>query len=187
VSVSIVNLGMGTARAEQRIVRIEELSPHSPDRWIAGARELLLEYGHFVIAQPGAARFCFGSLENEAARLPKSYFEQGGGCLLASVDGVPAGFVAWRTLAPSPLVVADAWEMKRLWVRPVARGLALGRRLTHAVLERARAAECKGIYLDTAPSSMGAAYRMYLEMGFTPCASYNNNPVEGLVWMVKKL
>src|ERR1700734_4145077 len=90
---------------------------------LAAARELLLEYGRFVIAQPGAARFCFGSLEKEATRLPLSYGEQAGGCLMAFVDNAPTGFVAWRALAPSSQVVADAWEMKRLWVRPLGRGL----------------------------------------------------------------
>ena len=62
---------------------------------LAQARELLLEYGRFVIAQPGAARFCFGTLEKEAERLPLSYHEQGGGCLMARVDSEPAGFIAW--------------------------------------------------------------------------------------------
>lgn len=151
---------------------------------IAQARELLLEYGRFVVAQPGAARFCFGTLEKEAEQLPGGYRAQGGGCLLAHVDGQPAGFVAWRGLPPSEVVVADAWELKRLWVRPKARGLTLGRRLTETVLDRARAARCKAIYLDTAPGSMGAAYRLYLEMGFTPCAQYNDNPVEELAYLV---
>ena len=149
------------------------------------ARELLLEYGRFVISQPGAARFCFGSLEQEAARLPLSYFEQGGGCLVASVNGEPAGFVAWRKVPER--VEQDAWELKRLWVRPSARGLALGRALTQAVLDRAVAAGRKAIYLDTAPASMGAAHRLYLEMGFAPCAPYNDNPVEGLAWLRKAL
>ena len=63
--------------------------------------ELLLEYGRFVVAQPGAARFCFGTLEKEAAGLPQSYLEQGGGCLMALVAGNPAGFVAWRAIEPT--------------------------------------------------------------------------------------
>ena len=75
--------------------------------------------------------------------------------------------------------------MKRLWVRQAARGLGLGRLLTQAVLDRATAARRRAIYLDTAPESMGSAYRLYLEMGFTPCERYNDNPVEGLVFMVK--
>jgi len=34
---------------------------------------------------------------------------------------------------------------------------------------------------------MGAAYRMYVELGFVPCPKYNDNPVEGLVYLVKYL
>lgn len=173
-------------RPESKTIQMEALSQDSSTESLSAARELLLEYGRFVISQPGAARFCFGSLEKEAARLPHSYLEQGGGCLLATASNTPAGFVAWRELAPSPPIVADAWEMKRLWVRPTARGLSLGRRLTEAVIDRAVASGRRAIYLDTAPASMGAAYRMYREMGFSPCAAYNNTPVDGLVWMVKR-
>ncbi len=186
-------------------VAIEELTPSTPASRLDAARALLLEYGQFVVAQPGAARFCFGTLRQEADGLPMSFIRQGGGSLLATVRGHPAGFVAWRSL-PAPSVAPDSiiprsWELKRLWVRPSVRGLALGRRLTQAVLDRARAAGrqhgipgdrssspgCKAVYLDTAPQSMAAAHRLYLDMGFVPCPPYNNNPVEGLVWMVKFL
>jgi GNAT superfamily N-acetyltransferase len=164
---------------------LTEIVAGSADSTLAEARELLLEYGRFVIAQPGAARFCFGTLEQEAARLPHSFLDQGGGCLIAYVRGEPAGFVAWRALPPS--VAANAWELKRLWVRPAARGLALGRALTQAVLDRASAAGRSAIYLDTAPAAMAAAHRLYLDLGFEPCAPYNDNPVEGLAWLKKAL
>jgi ribosomal protein S18 acetylase RimI-like enzyme len=164
---------------------LQEVTANASHSTLAQARELLLEYGRFVVAQPGAARFCFGSLEQEAAHLPHSFIDQGGGCLLAHAQGQPAGFVAWRSLAST--VTPDAWELKRLWVRPTARGLSLGRTLTQAVLDRAVAAHRKSIYLDTAPASMGAAHRLYLDLGFEPCPSYNDNPVEGLAWLKKVL
>lgn len=168
-----------------KAIKLEEITAIAPESTIARARELLLEYGRFVIAQPGAARFCFGSLEKEAARLPHSYLEQGGGCLIAWVGSEPAGFVAWRVLPPG--IAADAWEMKRLWVRPIARGLGLGRTLTQAVLDRAKASARKAIYLDTAPASMAAAQRIYRQLGFVDCAPYNDNPVEDLAYMAKFL
>jgi GNAT superfamily N-acetyltransferase len=167
-------------------VELEQLSAATPAPALAAARELLLEYGNFVLAQSGAARFCFGTLRQEAEALPASFIQQGGGSLLAFVRGQPAGFVAWRALN-GPGIAPNSWELKRLWVRPVARGLALGRRLTQAVLDRARAAGRNAIYLDTAPELMASAHRLYLEMGFVPCLAYNDNPVEGLVWMVKFL
>jgi GNAT superfamily N-acetyltransferase len=167
------------------VYQIDEISAADPPETIARARELLLEYGRFVIAQPGAARFCFGSLEREAERLPLSYHEQGGGCLMATVNHEPAGFIAWRAIPGS--VAPDAWELKRLWVRPIARGLGLGRALTQAVLDRAIAAHRRAAYLDTAPAAMASAHRLYIEMGFQPCPPYNDNPVEGLAWLVKTL
>jgi hypothetical protein len=91
---------------------IHEIAASSSQAAIAQARDLLLEYGRFVIAQPGAAQFCFGSLEKEAARLPASYTEQGGGCLIALVDAHPAGFIAWRELPVS--VASAAWELKSI-------------------------------------------------------------------------
>src|SRR6266568_5530528 len=161
---------MGTAERKQTPFRIEELTAGQPESLLAQGRELLLEYGRFVSSQPGVARFCFGSLEKEAARLPESYIEQGGGCLLAHVNGMPAGFVAWRAVPQA--VAHDAWELKRLWVRREGRGLALGRALTQAVLDRAAAARRSAVYLDTVPQAMATAHRLYLDMGFVPCAAY---------------
>lgn len=178
---------MATQPAEPKTVCIEELLAGAPFETRTKTGELLLEYGRFVAAQPGAARFCYGSIEKEAARLPLSYCDQGGGCFLAKVEDALMGFVAWRALALTPHIVANAWELKRLWVRPAARGLGLGRTLTQAVLDRAIAARRKAIYLDTAPASMSFAHRIYLDMGFVPCAPYNNNPVEGLAYLVKWL
>jgi len=168
-----------------RTIQIQEIDATASSKTLARARELLVEYGRFVIAQPGAARFCFGTLEKEAERLPLSFQEHGGGCLMAFVDDNPAGFVAWRAMPTA--IAPDAWELKRLWVRDVARGLGLGRALTQAVLDRAFDAGRNAVYLDTAPASMGTAYRLYLEMGSTQCAPYNDNPVEGLAYLVKHL
>ena len=176
---------MGSSEIKERAFRIEEISSGHSESQIAEARELLLEYGRFVTAQPGVARFCFGTLEKEAAGLPLSYIEHGGGCLVAHVEKKAAGFVAWRAVPAS--VAPDAWELKRLWVRMEGRGLGLGRALTQAVIDRAIAARRTAVYLDTVPEAMTAAHRLYLEMGFEPCEVYNDNPVEGLAYLVKRL
>jgi putative acetyltransferase len=167
--------------AKTQQIRLAEINTNSSAATIAHARELLLEYGRFVVAQPGAARFCFGTLEKEAADLPGSYLDQGGGALIAYAGESPVGCVAWRAVRAT--VAWDAWEMKRLWVRPQARGLRLGRTLTIAVIDRARAAQRTAIYLDTAPASMDNAYRLYLDLGFKPCAAYNDNAMEGITYL----
>ena len=158
-----------------------ELVADSSQSSIADARELLLEYGRFVSSQSAPAQFCFGSLEKEAAGLPASYLDQGGGSLLAYKGNLHVGFVAWRAL-PST-VAPSAWEMKRLWVRSEARGAGLGRKLTLAVIRRARGANRTAIYLDTVPASMGTAYRLYLDLGFRHCPPYNGNTMDGIAFL----
>jgi hypothetical protein len=34
---------------------------------------------------------------------------------------------------------------------------------------------------------MPEAHRLYLDLGFEPCAPYNDNPVEGLAYLSKSL
>jgi hypothetical protein len=34
---------------------------------------------------------------------------------------------------------------------------------------------------------LAAAYRLYIDMRFLPCAAYNNSPVDGLAYLVKFL
>lgn len=175
---------MAASTSPHKAISIEAISETACEDSVAQARELLIEYGRFVVAQPGAAGFCYGSLEKEAERLPLSFQEQGGGCFVAWIDEMPAGFVAWRRL---PLSTAPkAWELKRLWVRPGARGLGLGRLLTQAVLDRVVAAGCSAVYLDTVPEAMAAAHRMYLALGFVACAPYNDNPIDGITYLVKR-
>jgi putative acetyltransferase len=171
---------------------LHPLDADSPPAALAAAKELLREYGRFVAAQPAIATFCARSLEQEAEGLPQSFISLGGGSIVASCkletnsgNSAWSGFVAWRAIAAPEL--AAAWELKRLWIRPAARGLGLGRTLVNAVIDRARQAGKSQLLLDTAPQSMAAAYRLYLEMGFVECPPYNNGPSDGVVYMSKQL
>lgn len=164
---------------------LDVLLPDSSSQLVDDARTLLMEYGQFVAAQPGVASFCYGALEREAADLPQSYLDQRGGAIVARVDGDPVGFVAWRSL-PQP-ELDSAWELKRLWLRPVARGLGLGRTLVQAVIDRARGASKSLLLLDTAPDAMTAALALYRDMGFEECAAYNGRPAEGILYLRKAL
>jgi ribosomal protein S18 acetylase RimI-like enzyme len=164
---------------------ILDVSSSSPPNLIQQASGLLTEYGGFLQSRPEAAHVCFGSLAHETARLPLSYEEQGGGVLLAQAASKPAGLVAWRVV-PGPFS-PHSWEIKRLWVRPAARGLALGRRLTQAILDRASAAGRRAVYLDTIPAVMPEALSLYLQLGFTSCAPYAGDAVEGVTYLVKFL
>ncbi len=176
---------MQQTQAPRRVVTLEQVSADSSAETLAGARALLREYGQFIRASGQVAGFCFSGLEEEIARVPLKYTERGGGCLIARADGVDSGFVCWLDISSDTRPFA--WELKRLWVRPEARGLSLGRKLMQAVLDRAADAGCRAVYLDTVPAAMKEAHRLYLDMGFIPCPHFNYNVVTGIEYLVKHL
>jgi ribosomal protein S18 acetylase RimI-like enzyme len=142
------------------------LEADRPER-LAIARRLFEEYASSIGVDLG-----FQNFAEELAGLPGDYARPRGGLMLGYLDATPVGCVAFRPLAPG---VA---EMKRLYVRPSARGSGWGRRLVARVAADAREAGYERVRLDTLPS-MGAAVGLYLAMGFREIASYRHNPVPG--------
>jgi ribosomal protein S18 acetylase RimI-like enzyme len=106
---------------------------------------------------------CFQDFEAEIARLPGDYAPPTGNMLLArdASDGALVGCVALRPVAGAP----DLCEMKRLYVRPVARSHGLGRQLASAALAEARRLGYRRICLDTLPA-MQEAQTLYRSLGF---------------------
>jgi ribosomal protein S18 acetylase RimI-like enzyme len=72
-------------------------------------------------------------------------------------------------------------EMKRLYVRPGARGQRLGSALAQAICAEARRAGYREICLDTL-ASMTTAVALYRSLGFREIEPYLFNPLPGALY-----
>jgi ribosomal protein S18 acetylase RimI-like enzyme len=122
----------------------------------------------------------FQDFDAELAALPGKYAAPRGRLLLAWRGPALLGCVALRPIDD------DACEIKRLYVRPAARGLGLGGTLAVRICDEARADGYARICLDTLPS-MAAAQKLYQSLGFLPIAPYTFNPVPGTQFLALTL
>ncbi len=84
-------------------------------------------------------------------------------------DCVPVGYLT--VTASDPLTSASG---------------GLGRELVERIVEEARRRGYRAMRLDTL-ATMEAAQRLYREAGFRPIPPYTYNPVEGTLFMEKRL
>ena len=145
-------------------------------------RELLVEYTGMLLEQnPAFAGYL--KQQNFAAELDNLQEKYGvpeGRLYLVRADGAPAGCVAMKKLD------AQRCELKRLYIRPAFRGQGLARRLVERLLTDARSEGYQAMLLDTFPFLSGAI-RLYRTLGFYEIPSYNNSPLDSLIYMRKDL
>ena len=110
--------------------------------------------------------------DSDFANLPGKYAPPDGCVMLADREGEIEGCVALRKVS------VELCEMKRLYVRPHARGSHLGRRLVERSIAEARSAGYREMRLDVMEKSVSAR-RLYAAFGFVPAEPVSFNPVLG--------
>lgn len=122
----------------------------------------------------------FQEYEAEFAGLPGKYEAPQGRLLLAREGDTVLGCAALRSVDESTC------EMKRVYVRPAARGRNLGRLLVEAILSEAKLAGYSRICLDVLPE-FTAAQALYESMGFEHAEPVSFNPVPGTKFLALAL
>jgi putative acetyltransferase len=141
----------------------------------AAARALIQEYGAMISASM-SADLCFQNFAAELEDLPAMYGRPSGCMILAGRDDEWVGCCGLRRFSD------EVCEMKRLYVKPSARGAALGRRLIERLLTTACALGYQRMVLDTL-EEMTTAQALYRSFGFRPTQPYYVNPIRGASYM----
>ncbi len=162
-----------------RIVYVEtplgQISPARLPEEIPLVRSLFEEY-----AESLGFDLSFQDFARELQSLPGDYAAPGGAILIAREGDRILGCVALRPMGQG------VCEMKRLFVRPDARGRALGRGLAEAVIAEGVARGHKKMRLDTVPA-MIEAIALYRSLGFKAIEPYRANPIPGALFFEKNL
>jgi len=124
---------------------------------------------------------CFQSFEEELKNPLSKYGAPSGDLMLAYWNDEPAGCIALTKMKDE-----DACEMKRLYVKPEFRANKIGKILADEILNSAREKGYTRMRLDTF-TQLQAAVGLYEKLGFKNISAYYNNPLEGVLYMEKKL
>lgn len=131
-------------------------------------------------AQSLAVDLCFERLDAELSQLADLYGPPTGCLLLARLDEDLVGCGALRRISD------EVCEMKRLYVRPVGRGLGVGRDIAVGLIRKASTLGYTRMVLDSLVE-MREAQSLYRSLGFTETAPYYDNPRPGFVYMALNL
>ena len=104
-----------------------------------------------------------------------------GRLLIAYLDGEAVGCAALHKLEDG------ICEMKRLYVRPNARGQGIGRKLSEQIIAEARLIGYRRMRLDTIATQMQTAVALYRAQGFREIPPYRDNPILSALYMERDL
>lgn len=114
----------------------------------------------------------FQGNDQEFGQLPEKYSSEESKIFLLKNDGKPVGCAAFRRQDEA------VCEMKRVYIRPSARGNNQGTQLVDRVLQEAVISGYKKICLDVLPE-FKTALKLYRSYGFIEHPPITNNPVPG--------
>ena len=143
--------------------------------FIPQIKELIIEYTERL-----GRDLTFQNIEEELQNPATKYTAPEGEILVALEENEVLGMVAYHRHNESRC------EMKRLYVRPKARGLHLGETLVKEIVSHARKAGYKEMVLDTI-TPLKSAIHLYEKHGFFQCDPYYDNPMDDVIYMMKKL
>ncbi len=114
--------------------------------------------------------------DHETENLEEKYGLPYGRLYLAFFEGNVAGCIALRKLNN------ENCELKRLYVKPEYRSNNIGGILVKHIIKEATKIGYKHILLDTLPF-LETAISMYKRYGFYEIESYNNSPMDNLIYL----
>lgn len=138
-------------------------------------RNIFIEYSEFLQVD-----LCFQDFEKELQTLHQVYASPQGCIILAKQNGQTLGCIALKSIAEG------ICEMKRLYVRPEARGMGLGRKLVEELMSFARKSAYVSMKLDTV-SKLKEAISLYRSIGFIETTPYVYNPLSDVLYFELKL
>ncbi len=134
------------------------------------AASLLTIWREFISQSP--VNLDYQRNDTEFANLPGKYAPPKGCVLLADRGSEIEGCIAFR------MVSSDICEMKRLYVRPRARGSHLGHALVDRLIAEARIVGYREMRLDVMEEFINAR-NLYRDFGFVDAEPISFNPAPG--------
>ena len=111
----------------------------------------------FGVNRPGTVYF-----DPTTDRLYELFQANGSTYFVAELNGV---IVGGGGIYPSDGLPPDTCELVKMWLKPEARGIGLGRELITRCIEAAKGAGYKKMYLETMPE-LKQALKVYEKFGF---------------------